>query len=98
MTAKKPEGNRIARVIAGTIELFVGAYFVTFGALAAVYFWETQYPRRAMAAVVGALFGALLVFRAERMLGWKRWFFLVMIVPLLIIPIVWYIRPLIARH
>jgi hypothetical protein len=90
--------NRIARVIAGTIEMFVGAYFVTFGALATVYFYETQHTRRALAAIVGALFGALLVFRAERLLGWKRWFFLIMIVPLLIIPVIWYIRPLIARH
>ena len=91
-------GNRIARVIAGTIEMFVGAYFVTFGLLAAVYFVEMSRPNRALLAAAGALFGALLVFRAERMLGWKRWFFLIMIIPLLIIPIVWYIRPLILRH
>ena len=92
------EGNRFARVIAGTIEMFVGAYFITFGSLAAVYFLRMSHPNRAMLAAAGALFGALLVFRAERMLGWKRWFFVLMIVPLLVVPIVWYIRPLILRH
>jgi len=90
--------NRFARIVAGTIEMFLGAYFVTFGALAAIYFFEMQRPNRAMLSVAGALFGGLLVFRAERMLGWKRWFFLIMIVPMLIVPIVWYVRPLIARH
>ena len=92
------EGNRFARIIAGTIEMFVGAYFITFGTLAAVYFFEMSRPNRALLSLAGALFGALLVFRAERMLGWKRWFFLLLIIPMLIVPILWYIRPLLARH
>ena len=92
------ERNRFARVVAGTIEMFLGAYFVTFGALAAIYFLQMQRPNRAMLSVAGALFGGLLVFRAERMLGWKRWFFLLIMIPMLIVPVVCYLRPLIARH
>lgn len=91
-------GNRFARVIAGTIEMFLGAYFITFGALAAIYFFQMSRPNRALLSVAGALFGALLVFRAERMLGWKRWVFQLIILPLLIVPIVWYVRPLLGGH
>ena len=87
--------NRYHRLIAGTIEIFLGAYFITFGSMAALYFFHMQYPRRAMIALAAALFGALLVFRAQRMLGWKRWFFWFVALPLLIAPIVWYLPPLV---
>lgn len=94
MDTHPPRGNRFARVVAGTIELFVGAYCWTFGSLAGVYFALLQRPRRSMLCAAAALFGILLIFRAQRMLGWKRWFFLLIALPLLIVPIVYYLPPL----
>ena len=88
------EGNRFHRVIAGTIELFVGAYCWTFGLLAVFYFYITHAPNKALLSGAGALFGILLMFRAQRMLQWKRWIFWLVTLPLAIVPIVWYIRPL----
>jgi len=82
--------NRYSCLIAGTIELVVGAYFTAFGSLAAVFFNHTQHPNRALMAGAGALFGVLLVFRARRLLGWGRWLVWLVIVPLLVVPIVWY--------
>lgn len=88
------DGNRFYRVIAGTIELFVGAYCWTFGVLAVFYFHHMRSPNKTLLAAAGALFGALLIFRAQRMLRWRRWLFLLITLPLLIVPIVWYVRPL----
>ena len=89
--------ERFYRVIAGTIELFVGAYCWTFGVLAVVYFRMMHAPNKALLSAAGALFGALLIFRAQRMLRWKRWIFFLITLPLMIVPIVWYIRPLLIR-
>ncbi|HSP16616.1 MAG TPA: hypothetical protein VLV78_17860 [Thermoanaerobaculia bacterium] len=47
-------------------------------------------------AGIAALFGALLVLRAERLLGWHRWMFWVLVGALLIVPVVWYL-PLFVR-
>ena len=89
--------ERFYRVIAGTIELFVGAYFLTFGSLAAVYFLRIERERASWLSVAAALFGVLLIFRAERLLGWKRGLFLFIIVPLLIVPVVWYLPAILSR-
>jgi hypothetical protein len=89
--------QRFYRVIAGTIELFVGAYCWTFGSLAIFYFAHMRSPNKALLAGAGALFGALLILRAQRLLGWRRWFFWLFTLPLLIVPIVWYIRPLLVN-
>jgi hypothetical protein len=81
-------------LVAGTIELFLGAYFTTFGSLAALYFERTRHPNVALLSGAGALFGVLLVFRARRLLGWRRWLFYLVIVPMLVVPIAWYIPTL----
>lgn len=88
--------QRFYRVIAGTLELFVGAYCWTFGSLAIFYFVRRESPNKALFCAAGALFGALLILRAQRLLGWKRWIFWLIALPLLIVPIVWYIRPLLV--
>lgn len=88
------ESNRYLRIIAGTIELFVGAYFATFGSLATVYFSHAHYPRRSLVAAAVSLFGVLLIFRAARLLSWKRWFFLFVAIPMLLAPLIWYLPPL----
>ena len=83
------------RRIAGNLELFVGAYLVAFGALAAVYFAQLQRPTHATFAAVGALFGFLLVFRAGRMLGWRPWLYWTVVMLSIVVPVVWIGRALV---
>jgi hypothetical protein len=93
----QPRGRgRHARVIAGTIELFLGAYFMTFGSLAVLYFARQGLQTAAMIGAAGALCGVLLVFRAERLLGWRRWLFWLVIVPMIVVPIAWYLPALLS--
>ena len=94
MVTNGNRGNRFARVIAGTIEVFVGAYCWTFGSLASIYFANLHRLRLSMLCIAAALFGILLIFRAQRMLQWRRWLFVVIAFPLLIVPIVYYLPPL----
>ena len=70
--------------------MFLGAYFTTFGALAIIYF--TRMDRRTPAMLSGAavLFGVLLIARAERLLGWKRWFYWLLIIVMLVVTIAWF--------
>lgn len=82
--------NRYFCLIAGSIELIVGAYFTTFGSLAAVYFERMHHPNVALLSAAGALLGILLVFRARRLLGWGRWLCWLVILPLLVVPVVWF--------
>lgn len=87
--------NRFARLIAGTIWMFLGSYFVTFGVLAILYFEHFGRRTASMWSGAAALFGALLVFRAERLLGWKRWFYWLLIMVMLGVTIVWFAPALI---
>jgi hypothetical protein len=91
----KLKGNRFARVIAGTIELFCGAYFVTFGSLAILYFERRGNRMYSLYAAAGALFGLFLVLRADRLLGWHRGIFWILALAMLIVPIVWYVPALV---
>ena len=77
------------RRIAGNLELFIGAYLVAFGCLAVIYFERSNHPMRAIAAVVGALSGILLIFRAGRLLGWHRWVYWTIAMILVVVPIAW---------
>ncbi len=70
--------------------MFLGAYFMTFGSLAIVYFLNTNRRTYAMWCGAGALFGALLVARAERLLGWKRCFYWLLVIVMLVVTIVWF--------
>jgi hypothetical protein len=83
------------RRIAGNLELFIGAYLVAFGSLAALYFEQQRRPVKASAAAIGALFGFLLVFRAGRMLGWKPWIYWTVAIFSIVVPIVWIGRALV---
>jgi hypothetical protein len=85
------------RSIAGNLELFSGAYCIAFGTLASVYFTHMHRPHVAMAAGVAALAGILLVTRASRLLGWKRWLFWSVVLVITIVPIVWFVPPLLQR-
>jgi hypothetical protein len=91
------EGNRYARTIAGSLELFVGAYFITFGTLAILFFEKRGARNFSYIAGAFAFFGTLLVWRAEKLLGWHRWMFWVLVGALLVIPIVWYL-PIFKLH
>jgi hypothetical protein len=77
------------RRIAGNLELFCGAYFVAFGVLAAIFFRDHHRPRVAMIAGAGALAGILLVTRASRLLGWRRWIFWTIALALMVTPVAW---------
>ena len=85
-------GNRYARLIAGTLELFVGAYFICFGTLAILFFQRRGNQNLSLASGIVALFGTFLVLRAERLLEWRwRWMFWFLVGALLIVPVVWYL-------
>jgi len=90
--------SRHYSLVAGTIELVLGAYFATFGSLAAVFFVHTRHPNVALLSAAGALFGILLVFRAQRLLGWRRWIFWLVVVPMLVVPVAWYIPALLRMN
>jgi hypothetical protein len=83
------------RRIAGNLEFFVGAYLVTFGSLAAVYFERTRRPSNVPFALVGALIGMLLIFRAGRLLGWRPWIYWTVVLISIVVPIAWLGRSLI---
>lgn len=89
--------SRTYRIVAGNLELFCGAYFVAFGTLAAVYFTHMHRPHVAMLCGTTALVGVLLVFRAGRLLGWKRWLFWLVVLIITMVPIVWLGLPLLTR-
>lgn len=97
-SADVARGNRHYRVIAGTLELLIGAYCVTFGVLATFVFSRMHHVTIARLSVAASLFGVLLVFRSGRLLGWKRWFFWLMTLPLLAIPIMKYLPVLTSAH
>ncbi len=78
------------RTAAGNVELFVGVYFVTFGALAAMFFERRSHPLRAMGSIAVALFGVLLIFRARRLLDWNRWIFWIAVLVLICVPVAWF--------
>ena len=84
------------RRIAGNLELFCGAYFVAAGTLAAIYFRRLHHPRVAMIAGAGALFGILLLARASRLLGWRRWLFWTVATISVAAPLVWLLPPLLS--
>lgn len=86
----EPKKPRFWRTTAGNIELFLGAYFVTFGALAAVFFGRRGHPNRALAAGAAALFGFLLIFRARKLLDWNRWIYWFVVLVLIGVPVVWF--------
>ena len=86
--------SRAYRSIAGNLELFSGAYFVAFGALAIVYFMHLHRPHVAMLATVMVLTGMLLITRASRLLAWKRWLFWTVATVITVVPIVWLLPPL----
>ncbi len=89
--------NRFARLIAGTLELIVGAYLIAFGTLAILFFEKRGHRNFSLSAGVAALFGTFLVLRAERLLAWRRrWILWFLIGALLIVPVVWYL-PLFVR-
>ena len=70
--------------------MFLGSYFMTFGSLAVVYFVNMNRRAPAMWCGAGAFFGALLVIRAERLLGWKRWFYWLLVMVMLVVTIGWF--------
>ena len=82
--------RKIWQTAAGNIELFVGVYFVTFGALAAMFFLHRSHPNRALAAGGVSLLGILLIFRARRLLGWNAWVFWIAVLLLIAVPIGWF--------
>ena len=84
------------RRIAGNLELFCGAYFVAMGTLAAIYFNRLHHPRVAMIAGAAALGGLLLLVRASRLLGWRRWLFWAVATVSVAAPIVWLLPPLLS--
>lgn len=84
--------TRHYRTIAGTLELFLGAYFLDFGAMAAIFFALGKNIHAVMLAVAGALFGILLIVRAVRMLNWHRWILTVTIILIVAVPVVWLLR------
>jgi len=88
--AKTERKGRLLQSAAGNIELFVGAYFVTFGILASMFFARRNHPNRAMLTIGVALFGALLIFRARRLLDWNRWIFWTVVLLLISVPIAWF--------
>lgn len=96
MAANPPQAARHWRTIAGTMELFLGAYFATFGSLASLWLLRRGLQTAALLGTAGALFGVLLVFRAQRMLGWRRWIFWLVIVPMIVVPIAWYLPGLVG--
>jgi hypothetical protein len=74
------------------LELFVGAYLITFGTLAIFFFEKRGHRNYSLFAGVAALFGAFLVLRAERLLAWRRrWILWTLIGAMLIVPLVWYL-------
>jgi hypothetical protein len=77
------------RTLAGNLELFLGAYFVAFGFLAVLYFTRLENRDGVLVAAAGILTGWLLVWRAARLLAWRRWVFWVVTLLMILIPIVW---------
>ena len=86
------ERNRHYRAVAGTLELFLGAYFLDFGAIAAIFFARGQNLHAVMLALAGALLGILLIFRSGRLLAWHRWVFRITIIVSIAVPIGWLLK------
>ena len=88
--------SRHFRSIAGNIELFLGAYLVTFGFLAALFFARVANRNAVLLSSAGMLIGGLLVLRARRLLAWNRWLFWIVAVLMISVPIVWF-TPVLLR-
>ena len=84
------------RRIAGNLELFIGAYFVAFGTLAAIYFQSRHHPIRALVCIAGVLTGMLFLARANRLLAWRSWLYWTLATVMVIVPIAWLLRPLLT--
>ncbi|HKB81191.1 MAG TPA: hypothetical protein VKH35_15895 [Thermoanaerobaculia bacterium] len=93
--ASRSANHRHYRNIAGTIEFFLGVYFLDFGFLAGLFFLRQLNRTAVMLAAAGALFGILLIFRAGRLLAWHRWFFWFLTTISILVPIGWFIPTLI---
>ncbi len=83
------------RALAGTLELFLGAYFIDFGFVAILFFARKENPDGMLLSAAGALCGALLVLRARRLLAWHRWIFWFVTVVIILVPIGWFVPALI---
>ncbi len=87
--AKETDKPNRWRSTAGSLELFLGAYFVACGCLAILFFLSLQNRDGALLSAVGLLFGILLIFRAAHLLAWRPWIFRSFALILILAPVIW---------
>jgi hypothetical protein len=89
------EANRYWRAVAGNLELFLGAYLISFGILAVLFFARRGNKNAALGSAAGALVGLLFAIRARRLLGWHRWIYWPIVFLLSTVTIGWFITALV---
>lgn len=81
--------KRHYQALAGSLYLFLGAYFVAFGFLAVLWFIRFTNQRGVLLSIAGMLLGTLLALRSQRLLDWNRWIFWIVTTLIITIPILW---------
>ncbi len=93
MTEKK---TRHWEVLAGHLELFLGAYFMGFGLLGLLYFYRVHSRNGLYGSTTAVLVGMFLLVRARTLLAWHDWIFWLVAVLAVAIPVGW-LTPAVLR-
>lgn len=79
--------NRHWRVLAGSLELFLGAYFVAFGLLGLLFFARLESRNGIFGSAAAIIVGLLLLLRAEQLLAWHRLLFWLVVTLAIAVPV-----------
>jgi hypothetical protein len=90
--------SRHYRVLAGNLELFVGAYFVGFGFLAVLFFIRFPNPMGMWLAAAAIPLGWVLIWRAAHLLAWRRWVYWLVVALAVGVPVAWLLPAVISYH
>ncbi len=69
------DNRRHWQVLAGNLELFLGAYFMGFGSLGLLFFARLHSRDGLFGSAIAVLVGMLILLRAQTLLSWHRWVF-----------------------
>lgn len=95
MTEEKKR-TRHWEVLAGHLELFLGAYFMGFGLLGLLYFYRHHSRNGVYGSTTAVLVGLLLLLRARTLLAWHDWIFWPVVVLAVAVPVGW-LTPAVLR-
>jgi hypothetical protein len=73
-------------VLAGNLELFLGAYFMGFGLLGFLFFTRLHSRNGLFGSAIAVLIGLLVLLRARQLLAWHSWIFWLVAVLAVVLP------------